>query len=62
MLCEVSDLGAGTEPPLWRRYFEVLLAGLRPDGPLLTGQPLSDEQFRELSERHHALRVKAATN
>lgn len=57
MLCEVSDLGAGLEPPLWRRYFDVLVAGLRPDGPPLAGRALSDEEFRTLSERHHALKT-----
>lgn len=56
MLCEVSDLGGEIAPDLWRRYFPLLLAGLRPDGPELAGTPLSDEEFRLASERHHALR------
>ena len=60
MLCEVSDLGADTQPALWRRYFDVLVAGLRPGGPPLVGPALTDEAFRELSERHHAVRSKAA--
>lgn len=60
MLCEISDLGAGMEPPLWRRYVDVLLAGLRPDGPKLAGTALSDEQFKQLSERHHARRTRPA--
>ncbi len=57
MLCQVSDLGGDDAPTLWRRYLGLVLAGLRPDGPELAGKPLTDEEFRTLSEQHHALRA-----
>lgn len=62
MLCEISDFAADESPQLWRRYFEVLLAGLRPSGPSLPGTPLTDKQFRELSEQHHARKTRTVAS
>ncbi|HEX2902214.1 MAG TPA: helix-turn-helix domain-containing protein [Jatrophihabitans sp.] len=56
MLCEVSDLGADVQPLLWRRYLDVLLAGLRPGAPALPGRALTDEEFRAVAEQQHAIR------
>ncbi|HYF28485.1 MAG TPA: helix-turn-helix domain-containing protein [Baekduia sp.] len=33
MLGEVVDLGRDVEPDLWRRYLDILLAGIRADAP-----------------------------
>ncbi len=60
MLCEISDFGADTAPHLWRRYFDVLLAGLRPGGPQLPGIPLTEQQFRDLAEQHHVRKSRIA--
>ncbi len=60
MLCEVSDLAGDTAPELWRRYFGVLLAGLRPDGPDLPGAPLSDAEFRAVSEYRKGMHARTS--
>ena len=46
MLCQVADLGGAAAPDLWRRYLPTLLATLHPDGPVLPGIPLTDDQFQ----------------
>lgn len=60
MLCEVADLAADVAPQLWRRYLGILLAGLRPDGASMPGEPLSEEQFRAASEHHQGRRLRPA--
>ena len=54
MLCEVADLAGDTAPDLWRRYFDILLAGLRPDGAPMPAQALTEEQFRVASQYHES--------
>jgi AcrR family transcriptional regulator len=62
MLCEVADLAGDAAPDLWRRYLPTLLAGLRPDGPELPKDPLTEAQFRAAYDAHHTLRSRQAPN
>jgi AcrR family transcriptional regulator len=43
MLCTVADLSGDVAPDLWRRYQPMLLAGLRPGGPVLPIPPLDED-------------------
>ena len=47
MLCAVADVAADADPHLWRRYLAIMLAGLRPDGPAMPVQPLSEDVMRK---------------
>ena len=60
MLCEVADLAGDTAPDLWRRYFDILLAGMRPDGAAMPVPPLTADEFRIASQYHESrpLRTK----
>ena len=53
MLCTVADLGAQARPDLWRRYLPALLAGLRPGGPELAVEPLTEAEFAAASAALH---------
>lgn len=53
MLCAVADLGAQARPDLWRRYLPTLLAGLRPGGPELAVEPLTEAEFAAASAALH---------
>lgn len=58
MLCHVADVAGDTDLQHWRRYLPTLLAGLMPGGPLLTGRPLTETQFRAASTAYLTCRAE----
>lgn len=61
MLCQVADVAGDTDSThsaQWRRYLPTLVAGLRPDGPPLDGEPLTEQQFRDASTAYLSCRAE----
>ncbi len=58
LVCMISALGESTEavaPGVWRRYLELLLDGMRADGPRipLTVPAMTAEQIQEMHKHKH---------
>lgn len=59
MLCMISERASSQSPELWRRYLPTMLAGLRPDGPIMPEPALTDEQLRATTAKRMPLSVSA---